>query len=170
MGTNGKVLSNSVVTLMGCVARVLLTVVIITGLIMLFAGTDTDTTELGRIFRARPDIYRDAARGVRVSRDRDAPGVGFSGMGFACNANSSRLRSVDFGVGHNRAMNLVNNANYNGDALIGLVPHFCSTARNAMDISNEGIGSCPFLRLHSRVNVIPRRSVLFGKAVHSGVG
>lgn len=167
-GTNA-VRINRVSIFTSCVIRVLVGLVVVSVVLLVLTETGTYNSHIIRILSASVSVI--GPGGTFIPR---GPGnrIRFGGISFGCSArsrNSGILRGVDFGTGPKRVINVINNANYNGSDLIGLVPHLCSTANKRILISNIGIGSCSLATLHSVVNIILRGGILFDNAVRSGV-
>lgn len=66
-------------------------------------------------------------------------------------------------------MTLINRSKSKGDALISLLPHFCSISGKDVAVSKASIHSTALCSLHDLVKGIGRRTVLFGSAFFGGV-
>lgn len=88
---------------------------------------------------------------------------------FDCRGKGRVLRNVGLAVPHNGALTLINPAKSNGAAAVGLFDHFCSISDNAIRFSKASIQGFSLSSIEGRVKVILRSSVLFAKAVTSGV-
>lgn len=98
-----------------------------------------------------------------------ASGLRFGGMDFDCMRKHPILGRVGLAIPGKGAVTLINRSNSKGSALISLMPHCRSMSRNTLLVSNGGIGSMSVRDLHSLVNGMGRRTVLFGSAFCGGV-
>lgn len=181
MGLN-NVRRKRIITLCGCVTRVVIRLVGLTSLVVALGGSTTDTKHITSVLGIGSAVScpSSSACSTRVSGSLTATAtstslsrgtVMFGSMAFRCDGtNTPDLSRVDFSMGGKRAMNVVNNAKDKGAALMGLVSEFCSTDGKAILLSNRGVRGCAEDSLHSEVNIIPRGTTLFGNSVQSGLG
>lgn len=114
------------------------------------------------------DAVASPGRPTTVRRYRNI--VTFRRMGFQCPKTArSILSSVSFITRPKGAATVVKDAKYNGSALIGLLPHFCSIANKRVALSKASVHGCALRSLQRRVKFMPRGKVLFSNAVTDGL-
>lgn len=91
-------------------------------------------------------------------------------MIFHCRpSNHGVLGLISLRIRPNDAITLINPANTNGAAVVGLLSHFCSITRNSIAVSNRSIHSIALRSLHQRVNIVLRSAFVFSNGIHRGV-
>lgn len=163
-----RVRVNGFDALAACIVVVLVSIVVVTVVLMRCIVSETTTTHVTRIVRRGPSV---GSSSTRPSLGIGSNSMRFGGIDFGCDSSNGGgiVSKTDFGVGSNRAMNIVNNAKDTGAALMDLVPELCSIANNRILINNRGIGGCGLFRLHRTMDVILRGGILFSNAVVSGL-
>lgn len=116
--------------------------------------------------RARPSL----GFGRRRSGISLGNSIRFSSIDFGCPKDDGRaLDRIDFGISPKRAIKVINEANSNGSALISLLIELCSPASKAVQLNKYSLESIGRQGLQGVTTLIRRGTLLFDKAVTSGL-
>lgn len=116
-------------------------------------GSVTYTNELLSLVR-RARITPSVGRGGILSSPGNS--VGLRGISFDCIPSGGLVRGLGISIYDNVQITVMNPANYNGAALVGLLVGFCSISTNDVDISKVSCNYVGIGSLHSSFKVILR--------------
>lgn len=112
----------------------------------------TTTKQIFRILRTSGRVPSGDAGRLRRYRN----GIEVRGMGFSCAGRGPLVAGFSLSIGDNDRVTVINPANYNGAAFVGLLVEFCSASDNGVDVSNISVVSVAHSGLEGYCKVILR--------------